>query len=416
MFNLKQDNFIPKNLPILDYLDQRYKLKKTKPFKGRLILAVQHLLGSAPPFFKMLEKGGAKPADIFIVGKAYSSHPQIVKRLQDSGYQLSFQQVFDCYENRSYDSLLKKHILQSAKNLFLRINKNQKGLLIDDGGKAIKLLHHYYKERLNQFSCVEQTSRGARNVQTLDKIKCPVINVARSKAKTLCESPAIAKSMVGEFITTFKKCQKTGIIGKAKKIVLLGYGFIGQNVVKELKKFDFDLKIYDPDKASQEKKKENKLNLICNLNQNLRNADIIIGCTGTSVLQKRQFYNLKKGVILANMASTDLEFSAWSWRPKGEIVWQNILDSDLEYLKDRMPLVWRSLYRVPVKNSYFYLFNGGFPTDFSGKINPVPLSDIQLTSGLLLAGAIQAVETHLSGLIRLNQTTQNLIIKKLNPT
>jgi len=33
-----------------------------------------------------------------------------------------------------------------------------------------------------------------------------------------------------------------------------------------------------------------------------------------------------------------------------------------------MPLAWRSLYRIPISNTHFYLVNGGFPID---EDNPV---------------------------------------------
>ena len=54
--------------------------------------------------------------------------------------------------------------------------------------------------------------------------------------------------------------------------------------------------------------------------------------------------------------------------------------------------------------------NGGFPSDFSGKINPVPLENIQLTQALLLGGAIQAIKTEKSEFIDVDLKLQKLLI------
>lgn len=77
-----------------------------------------------------------------------------------------------------------------------------------------------------------------------------------------------------------------------------------------------------------------------------------------------------------------------------------------------MPLSWRSLYKVQLRQGPIYLANGGFPCDFSGKINPVPAKDIQLTSALLLCGAIQAISEMKTKFVDLDTKIQKLIIAK----
>lgn len=404
---------IPASLPLLDYVKRAQFLEKRKPFRNYKILAVQHLLGSTIPFFDLLGKGGVKANDIYIVGKAYSSHPLIVKKLQKKGYRLRFKNVFDCIEDQPYDTILEKHIINSATTLLENIGKNQRGLIIDDGGKAIKLLHKKYPRLANKFTCVEQTSRGARTVSDIKKPLCPIINVARSKAKTIYESPVIAEAMVDEFINALEYWEKAGVFKlKSKKVLLLGYGFIGENIVEKLVSHGFGISVYDLDNKQLRKVKSKKLNIVKNLAKHFNKVDLLIGCSGTQVLQLKDFEMLKSGTLLINMASTDMEFSAWNLRSKGKIIYQHTLPSDLKYLKKYLPLVWRSLYKIRLGTTYIYLANGGFPMDFSGKVNPVPLCHIQLTSSLLLAGAIQAVTSKRPGLIELDSTLQNRIIAK----
>lgn len=339
----------------------------------------------------MLEKGGAKPKDIYIVGKAYSSHPEVVELLLQRGYQLSFDDVFDYVEDQPYDTVLQKHIIDSTENLLERVEENERGIIIDDGGKAIQLLHQMYPQVADRFACIEQTSRGARTINTL-RLSCPVINVARSDAKTQLESPVIAKAMVDEFIQALKRWKDAEAFRLSdKRVLLLGYGFIGENVARELLAQGFDISVYDPDENKLQKAQSQGLSPIGNRSKAFNKVSVLIGASGKPVIQNEEFQLLKPNTLLVNMASTDTEFSAWDLRSKGKNVHTNVLPSDTEYLKGYMPLPWRSLYLIQLPETYIFLANGGFPSDFSGKINPIPADEIQLTAALLLGGAIQAV-------------------------
>lgn len=403
---------IPKSLPLLNYVNKLFSLKQTRPFVGCKILAIQHLLGSTIPFFTILEKAGVNPTDLHIVGKAYSSHPLVVRELQQKGYRITFDDVFDFREDKPYDSILEKHIDNSILNLLETIDEYKKGLIIDDGGKAITLLNQKYRPFAARFACVEQTSRGIRVIRRL-KLMCPVINVARSEAKTRIESPIIAKTMVNKFVRSLKRWRNANVFRLVdKKLLIIGYGFIGENVAKELRDLRFNVSIYDLDKYKLEKARKARFQCYSNLDEALKTTFVVIGCSGRQVMNNRNFQKLKPGSLLINMASTDTEFSAWNLRVKGKIIHQNVLNSDKKYLRQFMPLSWRSLYKIKIKKTYFYLANGGFPIDFSGKINPVLVKDIQFTTALLLGGAIQALKATNPELIDLDSRFQKNIIQE----
>jgi len=407
-----KNDTIPTSLPLLDYVENICSLENRALFRGYKVLAVQHLLGSTIPFFTMIEKGGVKPRDIYIIGKAYSSHPMVVKRLKRKGYNVNFETVFNFLENKPYDSILERHILEIIKKLIKKIGKFQKILIIDDGGKAIKILHEKYAKKSKHFTCVEQTSRGARVVSNL-KLKCPVINVARSRLKTIYESPLISKAMVSELLNLLKHWEKLEIFRFTnKRILLLGYGFIGQRVAETLRKKGFHITVYDPDEKQLIKARNDKFTIVRDRSRLYKSIDILIGSSGTQVFSGREFQKLRYGTLLVNMASSDIEFAAWNLRPKGKIIYQHILPTDKKYLKHKMPLPWRSLYQIDLKKTRLYLANGGFPIDFCGKINPIPAKDIQLTSSLLLLGAIQAVNTKKIELVKLDTTLQKKILDR----
>src|SRR5438067_1986466 len=76
------------SLPLLDYLDQQYQISIRKPFSGYTALVVQHLLGSTVPLLQAIESGGINKRDIYVVGKAYSSHHLVISHLGDLGYKV----------------------------------------------------------------------------------------------------------------------------------------------------------------------------------------------------------------------------------------------------------------------------------------------------------------------------------------
>ena len=398
------------SLPLLDYLNKINLIEDQQTFKNYKILATQHLLGSAATLLSMFEKGGAKPQDIYVVGKAYSSHPAVVEGLKNRGYRVS-EGVFDYIEGEQYDLSLERNIEKSFNMIINETdfdNGKQKGLLIDDGGKAIKLLHKSFSELTKYFACVELTSRGYHALQQIP-LATPVINVARSEAKTIYESPLIAESMVNEFLKSLNNWKNVFQL-RSKNVLLLGYGFIGENVYKELSKHGFNIIIYDSNPDKIRKAHNQQISIVNNRLEALSGANIIIGCSGNLSILENELQNIQEGALLVNMASTDTEFAAWNLRKQGQVVHERKLSSDKSRISS--PLPWRSLYKVSIRNVNFYLANGGFPIDFSGSIDPIPPNKIQLTRALLLQAAVQATSTERKGLIDLDPEIQANIISE----
>lgn len=403
---------IVETLPLLDYLNKQYQIDSQKPFFQYKILAVQHLLGSTLPMFAQLQRGGTKPEDTYIVGKAYSSHPAVVDRLRSDGYRVA-EGVFDFAADRPYDSSLEQNIRRSFEQLIHSTDfssGNARGLIIDDGGKAIKMLYEQYPQLSKYFTGVEQTSRGARVVQSLQLVS-PVINVARSDAKTRIESPLIAQSMVDEFFKSLERWR--GVVDLPNnKILMLGYGFIGENVAKILRDRGFSISVFEQDDEKKQKARINGNAIIDDRQKALASATTIIGCTGTEVIPQEEYDLIATNTLLVNMASTDTEFSAWELRKKGTVIHEHRLAHDFNLSSHPEPLPWRSLYRIQEQDTSFFLANGGFPIDFSGSIDPIDPMKIQLTRGLLLGAALQAVNTTEAGFIELDQTLQKNIVEK----
>lgn len=406
---------IPQTLPLLEHLNKSHDIEKNKPFSGYKVLAVQHLLGSTVPLFLMLERGGVKKEDMHIVGKAYSSHPSVVDFLSNHGFDISGN-VFDFVANNPYDSMLEANISKAFESFMTETeHTGQKGLIIDDGGKAIKMLHERYPALAGRFVGVEQTSRGARVVESLHAA-LPVINVARSEAKTLYESPLIGKSMVDEFLESLPRWEKNISI-RNNVVMVLGYGFIGECVTRELEKAGYSVIIYDSSEDVRAKAVNDGKNVVDARHHGYEKAGIIAGCTGTPSIPLDEFGEIHPGTLLVNMASTDTEFSAWELRGKGKVLQEHKLKHDFSLDQGDVSLPWRSLYEVTEGDTYFYLANGGFPIDFSGNMDPIDPQKIQLTRALLMGAALQAVQSTEPGLTTLDESLQKNIVdeyKRIN--
>lgn len=396
-------------LPLLEHLAARWRVYERRPFAGCAVLAVQHLLGSTASLLRAIEGGGASPDAFFVVGKAYSSHPGVVARLKDLGYR-----VEDAIEGFSdgipYDRVLEQVVHHTLRTLIserlVDRASEPRVLLIDDAGKAIRALHEEYPHVAQYFRCVEQTTRGVRSLQGLD-LRCPVVNVARSEAKLLYESPLIAKSMVEELAARLDTWRLIFQL-RNRRALLLGYGAVGEKVAEELSRREFEVLVFDRDPTRRARAAREGYRLVSRRRDGLPEAGLIVGCTGTDSLPTSELKAVAQGSLLVNMASSDLEFGAWRLRPTGRVIHTSKSDFGFPSLT---AWPWQCLYEVSSEGRTFYLANGGFPVDFSsGAVDPIPAESIQLTRALLFGAAFQALETSEPGLFELNSDLQEQVM------
>jgi len=402
---------LPISLPLIDYLDNKYQITHQQPFKNTVLFAIQHLLGSTVPLLLAIEKGGVNKHDVYLVGKAYSTHPVVMSYLKDHGRHV-LNAIMGYSEDVPYDMVLEDNIRHTFRKLIDKFKLDEsstKILLLDDAGKGIRILHEEFPRYAHYFKCVEQTTRGIREIEDIE-LKCPVVNVARSWAKTSYEAPLIAQSMVQELLHALERWQFVFTLTN-HTILLFGYGTVGEYVCTELTTKGFSVLVFDTNQARLERANESGYQTLRNYAEALSSVGMVVGCTGTPHLSNDELRALQPGTLLVNMASSDLEFAAWRFRKAAIIVHETVLPSDeLVHTQLEGPIPWRCLYQITVGNTGFYLANGGFPIDFSGAMDPIPPSDIQLTRALLLAAALQAVHSEDTGIHKLNDEVQHLIL------
>jgi S-adenosylhomocysteine hydrolase len=366
---------------------------------------VQHVLGSTVPLVLALETAGVKREHLEIVGKAYSSSRIALRFLAAHGFSVRVA-IRGYGRQASYEDSLRQELSEVLATITGSMDKDQRLLILDEGGNAINLLHREFANFLPQTVCVEQTARGASSLVGVD-LRCPVVNVARSWAKSELEAPIIARGMLQALDQSLTHW--TGVFAlKNRDVLVLGFGSVGQHVCREFVQHGFNVSVLEQNHQKKEKATAAGYCAMHELSESdLDMIGIIAGCTGGAPVGNEVAQHAGDQALLVSMASSDLEFQPWKLQ-HAEVVHQRLLDSDdpVNPTGYSVPFPWRTLYRVRTYKGHFYLANGGFPINFTGALDPIPALDIQLTRALMLIGAFQATETRGFGLAEMDPDVQ----------
>lgn len=364
------------NLPLLKYVIDFFQ---DVDLSNCSIVGAQHLLGTTFDLFNHLFGKGLDPQKTFVIGKCYSSSQPVGKELEKAGIYVC-PSSFKFISHIPFDMQYSKNMEYFLKKVLPKAIGSKRIIFLDDGGYLVKLAHDILSESdFSSVFSVEQTTSGYDTLKSFN-LKFPVINVARSFAKLTYESPMIAEVIASHVHKSLNNLKLAG-----RKTLVIGGGAIGKSVYERIR-LDFEAKIFDLNaELSMIESKD--------LNHSLSTSDLIIGCTGKTILGSTHYKLLKKGVVLVSASSSDREFEAFHFRRK-------------------IP---------PFKNPHtnirvngVNLLNGGFPINFSGHKHSVPAKLIQLTRSLLACGILQGLSKDIltSGIIPLDVELQRNIVRK----
>lgn len=359
-------------------LDNVTKFWKPPSLKNIVLIGAQHLLGCTAEMIRALCKLGLSPENIFLIGKCYSTSLEAVEDLHKLGvYICPSSSAFNSHKD--FDNQYTENVGNFLKYVFSRISpkKDQKIIVLDDGGTLIKTINQFSeKDKFEILGAVEQTSSGYNFLtKHSSTISFPILNVARSKAKLIHESPFIAKNCLNEI---------SHILGKEKliesKTLILGDGPIGQAVCKEISSHFCEM--INPQLQDEYSYQEK-----------LTQANIIIGCTGYTALPAKYFYDLQHNTYLISCSSSDREF-------------------DAVYLRQQIPNYSNCLSNPQIKG--IHLIRSGFPVNFSGKKFVSKPKDIELTISLLFSSILNLLcKDHIpNGFASLDIKSEKFIISK----
>jgi S-adenosylhomocysteine hydrolase len=364
-------------LPLLNYIDRLYPQIS---LDNVLIIACQHVLETTTNFFEAIIEKGVKPENIYLIGKCYSTNKSVFNEIRNKGINISdLSLAYDSHESfdEQFHFYIKSFCLRVKNNV--KIENFQKIIILDDGGELILTVSEIL-EKFSNVVGIEQTASGYEKIKS-KLLNFPIINVAKSNAKLQIESPFIAEIVVEKLRRYFEKTKLSD-----PRIMVVGQGAIGRSLYDALKNgfhtVKYDIVTHEhPFPGEYEK--------------DLCNFDVIIGATGSTIINQYDLDKLKPGVLLVSSSSSDREFPA------------AFLRSLVKKSKDC---------HEDVCINGFYLANSGFPINFDGSRSSVSAEKIQFTRALLFAAVLEGFkgENLKNEIVELNDFIQKEIVSEFN--
>ncbi len=321
------------------------------------LLACQHILSSTHSLLRALVADGLERRNIAVIGKCYSTSAAAYAEMRADGLRVCPSSL-ELDPRRSFDEQFRASVdaFTRAALAAFEQRRPRRILVLDDGGELIAAVCEQVSDR-SRLAAVEQTTSGWQKLRQRE-LDFPVVNVARSSAKLVHESPLIAESVAEQVEQVLAR-----VAPGARRVLVLGAGAVGDAVRLRLagahavKRFDLDPARSDFDAAR--------------LAEALAQAEVVIGCTGGCSLPRELHSRLRPGCVLISASSSDREFDAPALRAAAPVTH---LHEDL--CVDGVHLV-----------------NLGFPINFQGERDPIAPAKIQLTRALLYGGVLQAAAT-----------------------
>ncbi|QVL57776.1 MAG: hypothetical protein KFB93_01495 [Simkaniaceae bacterium] len=366
-----------RTLPLLDFTADYFE---KVDFTKTLIICVQHLYSTTYNMFDKLFRMGLKPSNLHIVGKCYSTDPQVFDQLKKDGVNVStLSNYFDSHS--PYDTNFEKKIEDFFDEIIqtTSLESYEKIIILDDGGFLCRIANRKLP-KLSNIIGVEQTSAGFNRIKREGSF-FPVINTARSHVKMKHESPIIINLALKKL-----RDKISHLDPQPKKILIMGFGTLGKVVYDNLHT-SYEISAYDTDPT------KNTLPTT-DLHSHLKDFDLIIGATGETSLTYQDLSYLKRPVVLASISSSDREFDAVHLRMKAPQTHQCHTDLLIEGVT---------------------LLNCGFPINFDDDYQTIDTDNFQLTRSLILGAVCQAYLTdpQKPGFIELDPSFQNALEKEL---
>lgn len=363
-----------KRLPLLEYTATQYP---NAQLGGVTVIALQHVIEGAHCLLKELFERGLHPQHTFVMGKCYSSNEEVAREIRADGVYVAPQSfAFDSWT--SFDEqfpIYVREFLAEIKRQLPAQNTARDILVLDDGGFLIQEILNDSELLPRVRGALELTSSGYHKLSHLS-IPFPVVNIARSHSKLAVEAPLIGKSVashIQDHLLAYKL--------RKPRCLILGGGPIGISIRDSLKKLGHSVRIADLDSTRSE---------VDSYQECLADFDVLIGATGSMPFPLDHLKSIgEHPLYLISASSSDREFPS-------------------AYIRAHSPRTADAHAHFPHNNTV--LVNAGFPINFTGRKCSLPLSEVQFTIALLLAGTLEALkESGESGFVEIPTAIQEKI-------
>lgn len=333
-------------------------------------VCVQHLLETNVELLSALIKLGARPENIFLLGKRYSHSFYAMQKFMKLG--VAIHNSMPPFEIGNFSNTFKDEISDLWTHVLIELESRktiESVVIIDDGGYCLTTIPESIMKRYPVIG-IEQTTAGIFK-PGMASVACPIIQVATSAAKRILESPIIATAVAKKLDHYLPKLSKKARCG------VIGMGAIGQAVTSKLRSIGYSVMAYDNDLYKLQQASTNTANSVAEL---IRNCDIIIGCSGRDTLDQECIDSVINGnKIFLSCSSEDKEFLSL-------LRWIRTQNQDYHLLDPLRDIMHRTR-----QSHLIHILRGGFPINFDNNREVEPERDIQLTRALILCGILQSV-------------------------
>ena len=277
---------LSENMPVLSYLSNKIE---NDPFKGKTLLILLHFLRDLIPFVEACRKAGALPSNTMIFYKDYQypNKQEIEEYLKRGGHTIyPIKEVDDALEKLNFDGF-------------------GSTIIIEDGGVIVpKVQRDFQKLAAAPLGAVEQTTRGIRNDQQVEKLSFPVISIPGSDLKDTFEPPHVARAVINNIQRLLPDKNFSG-----KNALVVGYGNIGEQVALQVRDtLKMKVSVYDLDNTKLLKAQQYGFDTEENLRDSVKQKFLIIGATGETVIGRGEILAMEHNVYLISASSEQWEF------------------------------------------------------------------------------------------------------------
>lgn len=414
------DPEVLRRMKLVEWLVDEHRA--AQPLRGWKVLFLQHQLENHLAQAHAVLALGVAPRDLHWIDIPYTSSPEIRRATMRMGVPAPNFVNHDYRLTESYATYQRVRVTSWIRWFMRRYGERTPLLVLDDGGYFLEALI-CLRRHLRRLAVVEQTTRGLIKLKENAAIQyycrdVPLVDVATSKPKKTIEPPFIAKAVREAAGERLEK-----ILGGARrsfgkgKVLILGYGAIGEAVAHEVRKrfgprreqvFIFDTK------ARKRRAARDVGYSLWDATSYANAFELVIGCTGTRSFNIWKFVHLAKRSVLISASSGAAEMA----REEFVELAQSCQVDDIR-IRDAASLRRKSVHSditLQIVNHVVTIANGGFPINFDGRLNRIPAEDIQITVALMIAASVQAATTKAKGLLPLDANTCARIADRFRET
>jgi S-adenosylhomocysteine hydrolase len=355
-------------LPVLASIRQRASKEVKHKVEQTLFVCVQHVLSTTGSLIETLLQVGARPENVYLLGKLYSTHHRTAQRLADD---LGVHYVSSTEPKKFgiYDQCMERDVERLWDGVAHDMSRKsvQSIVVLDDGGQCLRQVPDAISEQI-PVAGIEQTTRGLEEQDHFGQL--PVVQVASSAIKRHIEPPLIREAILEKLEVVLP------VFGTTQRCGVVGLGNIGAAVARYL--LDQGFTVLGHDLVTERVEAVEGISACASNAEVFSEARVIFGCTGSDLSEDVLAKGVSGKVTLVSCSSSDIEYKA-------------LLRKYSSSQNGSMPNPLHNFtFSVPQRDLQTEFVRGGFPVNFDGSAESVPASKIQVTRGLLLIALLQA--------------------------